>query len=377
MPSKLLYLDLNYWVRLSRARLQLPGDEQDRVAYEELRHAVANGRILIPLSTMLYMELARIKDPRQRGNLAVTMGELSQYASLTSRETLIADELRRSIARAFGLEYTAAPPSPIGYGFGHAFGKGTIVGHIRGDPAAIERMARERGDALIAKIEAHAGHGWRYAPRSPNLSPIDRVQDAFDQLSQFMILRGPGDDDLEALVGYGYRPEVAQQVTENIRAREEDLARILTEDPIWKQRLPDIVLARALFWDLNEGWNQAFIDVGLKPMDLDEIGHSRLNQVINGVPIVDVESAIRRRRFRNSSNKWEINDVHDIGFAGQVVVYCHAVLTDTALRHHVVSEHLDEKYGTEVLRGTAGLLEWLRLRKEAGDLSSEGVVAET
>lgn len=360
MTTELLYLDLNYWIRATRARLRLPGDEQDRRAYEELRLAVAEGRIVVPLSTMLYMELSRIKDPRQRGDLAVTMGELSRYASLTDRETLMDHELRRSIAKAFGVKYVVPAPPPIGYGFGHAFGKGTIVGHLRGDPAAIERMTRERGDSLIAKIEASAGHGWRYIPRSMDLSPVDRVQDAFDQLAQFKMLRGPDDEDLASLAGYGYRPELAQQITENIRAREAELARILAEDPKWKQRLGDIVLARALYWDLNEGWNQAFIDVGLQPMELSEIGRPRMDRIINGVPIVDVESAIRRRRFRNSSYKWEINDVHDIGFAGQVVVYCHAVLTDSDLRNHVVSEHLDATYGTVMLAGAAALVEWLK-----------------
>src|SRR5439155_15610535 len=121
----------------------------------------------------------------------------------------------------------------------------------------------------------------------------------------------------------------------------------------------EYVSARALYWDLNDDWHAAMSAVGLPSMTIEDIGRERLHQIVNEIPIIDVETTIRCRRFRNLASTWTTNDLYDISFVGQAVVYCDAVLTDKDLRANIVLTHLNRKYGTSALRGSSELIAWL------------------
>lgn len=355
MP-RLLYLDLNHWITLAQARVRSSGEGSELLA--RLRDAVLDGELVAPLSAAHYIEIFRIKDPAQRADIALVMDEISQYVTLTNREELIAHELRVSMAAVLGVTYQEPAPPVLGYGFGHAFGHGTIVGQIKGDAAAIEAYAAAHGAEAERRAEELAGRGWRYSPAA-GATAVERLQDVTDKASQFRMLRGPDDHDLPALAKDGYNPYAADRVTQAIQQREAELARFLRDEPVGPERLGEYITARALAWDLLEDWDQALSDIGRAGMTLEQIGRPNISRIVNGVPIVDVESAIRRRRFRNQSNTWSTNDVRDIAFVGQAVVYCDAVLTDKDLRANVAHQRLNAKYRTELLRDLRALQEWL------------------
>lgn len=359
--ARILYLDLNHWIELTKGRLGSPKHERYGQAYERLREAVTAGELLVPLSSTHYIEMFRIRSPSQRGEVALTMDHISRYVSLTAREILLAHELRVSLATVFERQYRIPPPEPLGYGFGHAFGQGTVVGRIKGHPDALNDLALKHGAEIVRRAEQLAGFGWRYSP--PNgAEPLERLQDATDKLSQFRMLRGPDDEDLPALARHGYNPDASYSVTRVIQKREAELAEHLKKETVTADRLADYVAGRALYWDLREEWDAAAADIGLPRMSLEEIGKPRLDRIIAGVPIVDVESAVRRRRFRNEAYTWSTNDIYDLAFVGQAVVYCDAVLTDKDLRSNIVHQRLDRKYRTEALLDIDALVGWLRNR---------------
>jgi hypothetical protein len=352
-----LYLDLFAWIQLTRARLGRPGTERHQHVYQALRTAIRAERVVVPLSSMHYMELMNVRDPHQRAEVALTMDELSNYATLTPREVLIGHELRRSMARVFGRAYDAYPPSPLGHGVGHAFGSPGRMA-IRGPADQLHDWAARTGIDTIRRIEELVGYGWRYSA-TPTRNPLERVQDALARATEFQMLCGPADRDLQHMRELGYDPGPAAATLENIRRREAELAEHLKVERVTPERLAEYISARAWVWDLGDEWNAALADVGLGGMTIEEVGRERIHAVVSGVPIVVVESAVRQGRFRNGQYRWERNDIFDIGFIGHAVVYCDAVLTDKDMRRHVIDHAVDTRFGALMLRGLDGLLEWL------------------
>jgi hypothetical protein len=352
-----LYLDLFAWIQLTRARLERPGTERHRRVYGALRTAVGSERVVVPLSSMHYMELLNVTDPAQRAEVALTMDEISNYVTLTPREVLIGDELRRSMARVFDRAYEASPPPALGHGAGHAFGRPGRMA-IRGPEDKLREWAARTSAETVRATEELAGCGWRYKA-APTGDPLERVQDAIARATEFQTLRGPDDADLPRVRELGYDPGPAAAILENIRKREEELARHLKTEPIGPARLAKYISARAWVWDLGDDWNAALADVGLGDMTIEQVGRERIHAIVAGVPIVVVESAVRQGRFRNGQYRWERNDIFDIGFIGHAVVCCDAVLTDKDVRRHVVDHGVDTRFGTTMLRGLDGVLEWL------------------
>lgn len=357
-PARRLYLDLHYWILLARVRTGVSRDRLDTAALEALRHGVATHQLVVPLAASHYMEMFRIRDPAQRAAIALTMDELSNYAALTHREALLRHETRAALARMLGGRYDAPAPSVLGYGFGHAFGQGTITGRIGGSPEALEQYASAHVDEVIERAAKLAGYGWSFNA-APDATAVERLHGVADRLTQFRMLRGPDDDDLPGLVGLGYNPDASFAVASSMQKREAELARLLRADPVPARRLREYVSARALYWDLNADWQAALTDVGLQSLTPEGIGRERLHQIVNEIPIIDVETTVRWRRFRNLANGWTTNDLYDISFVGQAVVYCDAILTDKDLRANIVLTHLDRKYGSTALRSSRDLITWL------------------
>ena len=352
-----LYLDLFAWIQLTRARLGRPGSEPHVRAYQALRAAVTAERVVVPLSSMHYMELLNVKSPHQRAAVALTMDELSNYVTLTPREVLIGYELRRSMAQVFGRAFDAYPPPPLGQGVGHAFGRPGRMA-MRGPADQLQEWAARTSSDTIRQLEELAGYGWRYRA-APAGDPLERVQDAIARATEFGMLRGPGDDDLPHARELGYDPGRAAGILENIRTREAELAAYLKVERVSPERLAEYISGRAWVWDLGDDWNAALADVGLGGMTIEEVGRERIHAVVAGVPIVVVESGVRQGRFRNGQYRWEQNDIFDIGFIGQAVVYCDAVLTDKDVRRHVIDRGVATRFGTRMLGGLDDLLDWL------------------
>ncbi len=359
MPE-LIYLDQLHWIGLSKARL---GQEAGAYAEAlvELRAAVASGRAVVPLSSTHYMETSKIASAKRRADLAITMGDLSRYIVLTTREVMLSYELRRALAQELGVTYRSPQPSATGYGFAHAFGKQPIVGSIRGDQAAIEDWANNNVQDIIARLEEFAGYGWRFVPSGNSSTRLDLVNEAFNSYTQFWMLKGPDDKREPELLKLGFNPSSSYEVMDAIARREADLARLLAEQPTNRQGLDDIIAVRALYWDLNGDWNRASSDVWTRRVvTMEEFGKDRLNRVLSNIPIVDIESSIRQANFRNSSKGWESNDMYDLDYLGTAVTYCDVVVTEKHLHAQLSQQDVGRRYGTAIFRRPQELTAHLR-----------------
>lgn len=306
------------------------------------------------------METSKIASAKRRADLAITMGDLSKYIVLTTREVMLSYQLRQALAQELGATYRAPQPSVTGYGFAHAFGKPPIVGRIRGDQAAIEHWANNNSKEIIVRLEEFIGFGWRFVPSGNSNTPVELVDEAFNSLAQFWMLKGPDDKRDPELLKLGFNPSSSYDVMDAIARREGDLARQLAAQPTRRQVLDDIIAARTLYWDLNDDWNRATADVWSREVTMDEFGKDRLNRVLSNIPIVDIESSIRRANFRNSSKGWESNDMYDLDFVGTAVTYCDVVVTEKHLSAQLVSQRIDRKYGATILSRPEDLTAHLR-----------------
>ena len=349
MPA-VIYLDLKDWIGLTRAGLGRPGIGAYGDLFELLRVKVAKGEVIAPLSSTHYIEMSRIKDPKQRAAVALTMGALSQYKALTSRGVILNHQLRQAIAKEFELSYSAPNPPPVGHGFAHAFGQPPVVGRLNGPPERVSAFIEDSGKELVEKLAEWIGFGWTFAPASSGKTKAEWFYEAMDDATQFWMLRGPDDRELPDILRTEYNPQASYDVTERIAAREADLARMLADDSTKHPRLDDIIAARAMYWDLGDEWGPAMIGLGAPLQRLEEIGKEALNRILEDIPIVVVESAIRRGNFRLGRYQWTTNDIYDLSFVGAAVSCSNVVLVDKHVQTQLTHQAIDHRYGVEILR---------------------------
>jgi hypothetical protein len=362
---ELIYIDLNHWVGLSKARIGQAGSELYAEALAELRTAVSSGRAVVPISFPHYIEISQIASAQRRANIALTMGELSKYTALTPREVFLHYQFRQSLAQELGTSYASPRPAITGHGFGHAVDYQPLKGRLRGDATALEQLANNLED-FIPRLEAHTGFGWKFAPSGTAETPFELLNEALDAHAQFRMLMGPADKQDAELLRHGFNPSVAYDVVETMTRREADLAQQLAAEPIYQRQLDDIIAARALRWDLWEDWDQAVSDVWPRTVTIEELGWTRVSRILRSIPIVDIESSIRRANFRNGSYRWKKNDIHDLGFSGPAVTYCEVLFTERHLRTQLCRQSIDRKYGTTVLSHPEELVAYLRQSKALG-----------
>jgi hypothetical protein len=289
------------------------------------------------------------------------MEELSRYIALTDRQVLLLDELKRSLARELGLDVRVSRPPVTGFGFAHAFGQPPVVGRIVGKGVEEARAtAAAHAQAVIAGIEEGVGTGWKFHPSGKATDAFALIEEAGNAAAQFVVLRGPTDADLPSVQAYGYDPQSSRAVIERIHEREADLAIRLAEGTARRVRLDDIISARAMYWDLGELWQKALAVLRLPLTTQESLNRDAYRRIISNIPIIEVESAVRRGNFRNGAYRWSTNDIYDLSFIGAAVVYCDAVLTDNHVRMQLVSQGIDRKCETFMPRQVSELTNWLR-----------------
>lgn len=70
--ARTVYLDLNHWIALAKAAT----DHRDGAQYRDTLAAcrdVSKAGVVFPISSVSYIEVSKIRDPRQRAHLAEVM----------------------------------------------------------------------------------------------------------------------------------------------------------------------------------------------------------------------------------------------------------------------------------------------------------------
>ena len=107
-PPKLIYLDLNHWIQLSKAHSGHHDGNGSKEALAACRKAVIDGAAMFPLSLHTYMEISRINH-RQRRNLREVVEQISRYKVVTPRHVVATHEIEALLDQVVGPN-----PQPIG-----------------------------------------------------------------------------------------------------------------------------------------------------------------------------------------------------------------------------------------------------------------------
>lgn len=353
--AKRIYIDLNHWIGLSKARLGQPEDGPYSGALEALTDGVKSGRLMLPLSAAHYEEVSAIADPRQRADIALTMDRLSRYVAIADRAVLLRYQLLAALCDWRGVECPPIHSTGV-WGRGNAFAFGFDPGGmaVHGPEALRRRFLRD--PALLRRIEKAAGSGWTFAEEM-RLGE-EAAARALWESSEFAVLRGPSDSDVPGLRSHGYAPENFRASVDAITKREADLTRILREEG--KTQLDDIVAARLWIWELNEPLAWAAAQLGIDPNVVFDAGKKVVTQLLLAMPTMAVEFALRRANWANGDYKWTKNDIYDLAALGVAVPYCDVTWTEKHAASVLNRAHVPAKLGKVVVATPQDLLGHVR-----------------
>lgn len=339
-PPKIVYLDLNHWIGLAKAATR----HQDAGPYAELlsncRAAQASGDAVFPLSETHYFEMSRIKDPRQRYQVAAVMEELSEFLTVLGLSPI------RRLELATTLDVFLSPFDPIyqevpllGAGFSHAFGRRgefRVRDSITGaDLTAImrERIGVDLHDSIMADVDLQLNRS---------------------------ILRGPTDAEVAGLRSCGWNPEAIHAYADQRAQQEREQAARLDQHPRWRRgRLRDVVSAREVIIELLPMVEEIAAARGMLLAEVLRDDRDLFRLIFGSMPSLDVAIGLKTSMHRDANRRWTTNDISDIDALANVVPYCDVVLTEKSAHTLLTACRLDTKMKTTVLRRPSDLSELL------------------
>ncbi|MET9617518.1 hypothetical protein [Kitasatospora indigofera] len=330
-----VYLDLWVWIRLANAAIGKAREAIDDQVLFAVREASKAG-ILFPLSSTHYVEMSRITDPRQRADVARVMVSISRCITLRSHRDLLRHQFLCAMHETFGRPaFRPAAPEPLGVGVSWAFSGQRISMQVH-DPSgrSVDSSEIPGGPDLLRKI---------------------------NQFTEFMVLAGPKDEDIEELRRHGYRPEKIEEATQSRIAWEEILKGLLADDPISRSELRVAIQAREVHHEhralLTKLLDEYRIDL-LRVLGFDP-GRPRsarpgMVAFIDRIPSVRLAVDLKFQLFR-AARPWLVNSLHDIDALSMAVPYCHVVMPDGEMADLMARSKAGQRNGTVVLRRLAHL----------------------
>jgi len=328
-----VYLDLNHWIGLAKARKAANSSPTYDRCYELLKAATSDRKVSMPLSSATYMELQHaVRSPRQRGDLADVMSELSRFVTIRRRSELIDAQFEAALNRRFGRPIYPRKLEAFGIGFNFAF------------EGVEKRMQIYMSDGVPARPADGAFFVFGYLA---------------GELTEYLMLRGPRDQDLSALAATGYDRGPALAVEQERLERELRLAEDLRQDSRWLQRLDDVVWARELYWEIGPRLPELMGLAGMTEHAFFRYGKEWITEFLEDLPSVAVQQQIRRQLFAKGSRPWKINDIRDLDALSLAIPYCDVVVTDKEAVGALTGNAGVERSGTVLLARPEELLERL------------------
>ena len=333
--APLVYLDLNHYIYLARADQQFAsssGAKRALPGYVDLaaaaRAAKATGRALFPLSGVHMMELSKVKDPRQRADVAAVMEDLSDFTYLLDRVTLSRLEIDA------GLD------------------------HIHSEMLGVDHYT-----PLVAPSFAHA------FGRTPPLGHANWTTDMNRQMERAM-LRGPSDDQVDDLLARGWDPDAFARSQQSRLDFELDLSARLAKNPHWRQgRLRDVISGREVFHEWNDIFARHLLDRHRLGLRDDRPSVDQMASFWAAMPQVQVAISLKTRYHRNPARRWKRNDISDIDAMSIAYPYCDAVFTDKEARSALVDDRALRRIETFMPKRPDELTTWLNDLPPHGDPS--------
>lgn len=326
-----VYLDQWVWIRLARAANGEPREPSDPLVLAAVQDAVADG-VAFPLSTTHYIETSKITNPRQRRDLARTMASISYCRTLRARTVLLRHQMLHAMHLTFGRPaFRPQPPDVLGTGILWAFGGEPGHGVLRGpDGAVVDSATIEGMPEFLRKA---------------------------NQLTEMMMLAGPGDEEIgELREHYSYRPEAITEIEASRLEWEASYVDILAEHPASKAELRVRLQARevlhehlAMFQALTSEYRiNLNRELGYHP-DRPNVSRRRMVAFADAVPSLRIAVDLKVELFRGAAKPWSMNAVHDIDALSMAVPYCHIVVPDREMASLLSRSRAAERYGAQII----------------------------
>jgi hypothetical protein len=181
-----VYLDLNHWYALGDAMAGHPQQPEHLDLLGKLTMLVEQGQIMIPLSSVHYMELSENPRDEHRKRAADVMAVLSRFNTITAIKKIVDEELALALNNKFGRPAFPVKVPKIGHGALFAFGisgRLTVTGYTDADRDQIEAQMGKTIADLKVKVNAFFEYWLPATPRSlrdeiPGFEPVTTREDA-------------------------------------------------------------------------------------------------------------------------------------------------------------------------------------------------------
>ncbi|MCA1708621.1 MAG: hypothetical protein LC808_37205 [Actinobacteria bacterium] len=338
---RLVYLDFNHWIYLAKAAVGITHGKAYEPALGRCRAARADDRAIFPLSAAHYMEMAGIRDPAQRRDVAGVMAELSDFQAMVNRTVVARLELDTVLTH-----YVSPPRTPLsdvellGIGSGPAFG---MVGGLR--------IVDARGNDITEQIRQEHG------------TEFDATMADITRRFERQVLEGPEDSEVPALRAQGWDPTVARRIAQQRANQETDLQAQLASSAEFSrgERLRDVILAREVWLELREFLDEALALRGRTLAEVigDEQGKVPARALVRAMPSSEVAAVLKTEDHRNKDKRWQPNDIFDVDALALAVPYCDVVVTERHRCHVLRTARVTTQMNTVVLSSLSDLVEYL------------------
>lgn len=350
---RLIYLDLNHWINLSKCKSGHKDGHRYRAAFDACAAAVDENSVLFPLSMSTIMEINAIQNPQQRLWLRRTIEQLSRFRTVLSRAVTATLEFEQVLANLLdSIRLRTAPLDYVGVGVGWAIGK-------RIDPSVVDQQGRDVTTEALPSLP-------------PELRPFLNP-DFVSYTLTGMVIEGPADpSEEEDLRARGWNPQGLTEMMDNRVLLESQFVNSLDEymatNPSsvnWRKgRLRDVMSARELFLETNETFSAVLDQQELTIDDVFDmsgtssaIHHNRC--ITDTMPTFDVAVTLKASYHRNPNHYWTRNDLFDLDAMSTVLPYCDVVVIDKEMASHVDRTALAGRLGTKVLSSLDDLVDQL------------------
>ncbi len=269
---RIIYLDQNKWIQVARA-VHGKKEGADVVSLvAALGRAVADARILLPLSEIHYLEIAKIRDANRRRRLGRTMWRLSKGFTLASQSTIVEYELAVALAARYP-EIETGRLELIGRGIAHAFGEKLPVTF----PSPFEELL----EVALLTGEGPTGE------QAPPFRQTKYQENFVNHLSNLSTLR-------------------------------QDLPASKLEDALHAIELIDIL----------EPLNAVISRLDLPPTLLEQLDRDGLTDLVESMPTRRVDVHLHRQLLKNPQLRPKRTDLEDWSGLGKAVQYCDHVVCE-------------------------------------------------
>jgi hypothetical protein len=304
-----VYLDINHWYALGEALAGHPQKPEHLDVLKQLTHLVEEGRIMIPLSAVNYIELSENPRDHQREEAAKAMTLLARFNTMTSTKRILDEELGLALNRMFGRP--AFPVRTEKFGFGVNF---ALTGEIKqftltGGTDNSRRQLEVMLGMSVAEMEARV-----------------------NAVSEYELLKQPPKAYWSTIPGYD--PYAARREADRELASFNVMVNALRTNPV-----------HAL---LNAGYS-----MNRRPPLRDR---ESLTTLLTSMPSRRVATMLQYHYLKDSNKHWKINDLRDNAALAMTIPYCDIVVTDSAAWNAAVNHaHLDKEFGTAIFRNLTDL----------------------